>query len=57
MNEEMSNFIVLHMLNDGCLDGEEQSKDEQKSGLTYECPKTGSHFDFSDLHKRLGTLK
>ena len=25
--------------------------------MTYECPKTGSHFDFTDLNKRLGTLK
>ena len=33
MNGEMSNFIVLHMLNDGCLEGESQSKDEQKSGM------------------------
>ena len=32
MNGEMSNFIVLHMLNDGCLEGESMSKDEQKSG-------------------------
>ena len=25
--------------------------------MQYECPKTGSHFDFQDLHKRLNTLK
>lgn len=25
--------------------------------MQYECPKTGSHFDFQDLNKRLNTLK
>ena len=45
MNNEMANFIGIHMLNDGYLDGEEpENKPEQDGGLTYQCPKTGSHF-------------
>lgn len=36
MNNEMANFIGIHMLNDGYLDGEEpQDKGDQEGGLTY----------------------
>lgn len=39
MNHEMANFISIHMLNDGYIDGEEQTeKAEQEGGLTYQCP-------------------
>ena len=35
MNNEMANFIGIHMLNDGYVDGEEKEKSEQEGGLTY----------------------
>lgn len=58
MNNEMANFIGIHMLNDGYLEGEEpQGKDDQEGGLTYQCPKTGSHFEFLDLIGRMRNLK
>ena len=43
MNNEMANFIGIHMLNDGQVDGEKDSKLESKAadeegGLTYQCP-------------------
>jgi hypothetical protein len=39
MNNEMANFIGIHMLNDGYLDGEEPAdKPDQDGGLTYQCP-------------------
>ena len=58
MNHEMANFISIHMLNDGYIDGEEQAeKAEQEGGLTYQCPQTGSHFEFMDLVGRMRNLK
>ena len=58
MNNEMANFIGIHMLNDGYVDGEEEpEKAEQEGGLTYQCPKSGSHFEFMDLLTRVRTLK
>ena len=58
MNNEMANFIGIHMLNDGYLEGEEpQGRDDQEGGLTYQCPKTGSHFEFLDLIGRMRNLK
>ena len=56
MNNEMANFIGIHMLNDGYYDGENDDKNEE-GGLTYQCPETGSHFDFLDLIGRMKTLK
>lgn len=44
MNTEMANFIGIHMLNDGYIDGEEVEKGENDGGLNFQCPKTGSHF-------------
>lgn len=43
MNNEMANFIGIHMLNDGQVDGTKDSKLESKTGeeeggLTYQCP-------------------
>ena len=36
MNNEMANFIGIHMLNDSYLDGEEPNdKQDQDGGLTY----------------------
>jgi hypothetical protein len=37
MNNEMANFIGIHMLNDGYVEGEESPKknDPQDGGLTY----------------------
>ena len=36
MNNEMANFIGIHMLNDGYLDGEEPpDKPDQEGGLTF----------------------
>lgn len=58
MNNEMANFIGIHMLNDGYIEGEEpQDKNEQEGGLTYQCPKSGSHFEFIDLIGRMRNLK
>jgi len=58
MNNEMANFIGIHMLNDGFVDGEEQdNKADAEGGLTYQCPKTGSHFEFMDLLGRIRNLK
>ena len=59
MNNEMANFIGIHMLNDGYVDGEEpdEGKGDQEGGLTYQCPKTGSHFEFMDLLSRVRILK
>lgn len=55
MNNEMANFIGIHMLNDGYQEGEEPK--DQDGGLTYQCPETGSHFEFLDLVERMRTLK
>lgn len=59
MNNEMANFIGIHMLNDGYLEGEESPKknDPQDGGLNYQCPDTGSHFEQKDIIKRLSILK
>jgi hypothetical protein len=59
MNNEMANFIGIHMLNDGYVEGEESPKknDPQDGGLTYQCPDTGSHFEKNDISKRLLILK
>ncbi len=35
MNNEMANFIGIHMLNDGYMEGEEGSKNNEEGGLTY----------------------
>ena len=35
MNNEMANFIGIHMLNDGYIDGEEPSNKDQEGGLNY----------------------
>ena len=53
----MANFIGIHMLNDGQLDGNDEEKADQEGGLTYQCPKTGSHFEFIDLLSRIRGLK
>ena len=34
MNNEMANFIGIHMLNDGCLDETEKQNDDD-GGLNY----------------------
>jgi transcription initiation factor IIE alpha subunit len=59
MNNEMANFIGIHMLNDGYVDGtEKESKaTNDEGGLTFQCPKTGSHFEFMDLIGRMRNLK
>lgn len=57
MNNEMANFIGIHMLNDGCLESaEDAQEDNEAGGLTYQCPRTGSHFEFNDIFKRIGVL-
>ena len=54
----MANFIGIHMLNDGYIDGENPSeKPDQEGGLTFQCPETGSHFEFMDLVERMRNLK
>ena len=55
MNNEMANFIGIHMLNDGQQD--EDNKQDEEGGLTYQCPETGSHFEFMDLIGRMRNLK
>jgi hypothetical protein len=55
MNNEMANFIGIHMLNDGQQD--EDTKQDEEGGLTYQCPDTGSHFEFMDLIGRMRNLK
>jgi hypothetical protein len=58
MNNEMANFIGIHMLNDGYVDGENPDENnDQDGGLNYQCPETGSHFEFMDLVERMRTLK
>ena len=37
MNNEMANFIGIHMLNDGYIEGEDQDKPDNEGGLTYQC--------------------
>lgn len=54
----MANFIGIHMLNDGYLEGEETPvKPDQEGGLTYQCPNTGSHFEYNDIIDRIKVLK
>jgi hypothetical protein len=60
MNNEMANFIGIHMLNDGQVDGEKESESkaaDEEGGLTYQCPQTGSHFEFMDLIGRMRNLR
>lgn len=57
MNNEMANFIGIHMLNDGYTDGDDPEKQDQEGGLNYQCPKTGSHFEYMDLLERIRNLK
>jgi len=57
MDNAMANFISLHMLNDGYVEGEDQPPEQAEGGLTYQCPKSGSHFEFMDLLGRMRTLK
>lgn len=59
MNNEMANFIGIHMLNDGYVEGEDSPKknDPLEGGLNYQCPQTGSHFESNDIFKRLVILK
>lgn len=57
MNNEMANFIGIHMLNDGYVDGEEPETKDQEGGLNFQCPKTGSHFEYIDLLDRIRNLK
>ena len=55
MDNEMVNFIEIHMLNDGYLEGDEGSKNnDQEGGLNYQCQMTGAHFEFNDLFSRVG---
>ena len=57
MDNEMVNFIEIHMLNDGYLEGDEGSKNnDQEGGLNYQCQMTGAHFEFNDLFSRVGVL-
>ena len=57
MNNEMANFIGLHMLNDGCLEsGDDAKDDDEGGGLTYQCPNTGSHFAHGDMVQRIKLL-
>ena len=54
MNNEMANFIGIHMLNDGYLDGDQPAeKPDAEGGLTYQCPDSGAHFEFLDLMGRM----
>ena len=58
MNNEMANFIGIHMLNDGYLDGDQPAeKPDAEGGLTYQCPDSGAHFEFLDLMGRMWNLK
>lgn len=57
MNNEMANFIGIHMLNDGYVDGEDPENKDQEGGLNYQCPKTGSHFEYMDFLERIRSLK
>ena len=57
MDNEMVNFIEIHMLNDGYLDGEEGSKNNEDGGLNYQCQQTGAHFEYNDLFGRVGVLQ
>lgn len=57
MNNEMANFIGIHMLNDGYADDEDPENKDNEGGLNYQCPKTGSHFEYMDLLDRIRKLK
>jgi hypothetical protein len=37
MDNEMANFIGIHMLNDGYLEGEDGSKNNDQEGRNYQC--------------------
>jgi len=56
MNNEMANFIGIHMLNDGYMDGEEGSKNQEEGGLTFQCTTTGAHFEYNDILDRVTVL-
>ena len=57
MNNEMANFIGIHMLNEGYIESEEPQDKNDEGGLTYSCPNTGAHFEFIDLIGRMRNLK
>jgi hypothetical protein len=38
MNNEMANFIGIHMLNDGYMEGEDPDNKEGEGSLNYQCP-------------------
>ena len=50
LNQEMQNFITLHMLNSN-------SKKHKPEPNNFVCPRTGSHFDGHDLVQRMELLK
>lgn len=57
MDNEMANFIGIHMLNDGYLEGDENSKNnDQDGGLNFQCQVTGAHFEYKDIHDRVKVL-
>ena len=56
MDNEMANFIGIHMLNDGYLEGEENSKNNDQEGLNYQCQVTGAHFEYKDIFDRVQVL-
>lgn len=61
MNNEMANFIGIHMLNDGCLESGDtgvnaEGDNDGNGGLTYQCPVTGSHFEHYDIVGRITLL-
>lgn len=57
MDNEMANFIGIHMLNDGYLEGDDNSKNnDQDGGLNFQCPQTGAHFEYGDIHDRVKVL-
>lgn len=58
MNNEMANFIGLHMLNDGCLESgfNTNQENDNDGGQTYQCPETGCHFEYTDIVNRIATL-
>jgi len=55
MDNEMANFIGIHMLNDGYLEGED-SKNNDDGGRNYQCQTTGAHFEYNDIHERVNVL-
>lgn len=57
MNADMANFIGIHMLNEIIEPLEEKSSDlNQKTAQDHFDKRTGAHFQFAVMHKKVTML-